>query len=94
MSFDRIRLLAKAERNGSNKQAYCKHLLFNTFIMKKGKVKFFNQAKGFGFITDENGQDVFVHVSGLQQDIQENDQVTFELQEGRKGPSATRVQLV
>ncbi|HEX5626376.1 MAG TPA: cold shock domain-containing protein, partial [Saprospiraceae bacterium] len=59
--------------------------------MKKGKVKFFNQAKGFGFITDENGQDVFVHVSGLQQDIQENDQVTFELQEGRKGPSATRV---
>lgn len=62
--------------------------------MKKGKVKFFNQAKGFGFITDENGQDVFVHVSGLQQDIQENDLVTFELQEGRKGPSATRVQLV
>lgn len=59
--------------------------------MNKGTVKFFNDAKGFGFIKSDNGQDVFVHATGLIHEIQENDEVTFEIQEGKKGPSAVNV---
>ena len=62
--------------------------------MKQGKVKFFNETKGFGFITDqESGQDVFVHVSGLNGDIREGDLVSFEISDGRKGPNAVNVSL-
>ncbi len=62
--------------------------------MKKGKVKFFNESKGFGFICDnETGKDVFVHVSGLKEDIREGDEVTFEVTEGKKGPNAVNVQV-
>lgn len=62
--------------------------------MKQGKVKFFNETKGFGFITDqESGQDVFVHVSGLNGDIREGDLVSFEIADGRKGPNAINVSL-
>jgi CspA family cold shock protein len=59
--------------------------------MKTGKVKFFNEAKGFGFITMDNGQEIFVHVSGLIDQIREDDQVTFEVAEGRKGLNAVNV---
>lgn len=60
--------------------------------MNKGKVKFFNQAKGFGFIiTEGSGQEVFVHVTGLTEEIRENDVVTFDIQDGRKGPNAVNV---
>jgi len=59
--------------------------------MNKGTVKFFNDAKGFGFIKSDNGQDVFVHATGLIHEIQENDEVTFEIQDGKKGPSAVNV---
>ncbi len=60
--------------------------------MNNGVVKFFNDQKGFGFIKEANSdQDYFVHVSGLMQDIRENDQVTFDLQEGRKGLNAVNV---
>ncbi|MES2760660.1 MAG: cold shock domain-containing protein [Bacteroidota bacterium] len=62
--------------------------------MNKGTVKFFNDAKGFGFIKGENGQDVFVHASGLVHEIQENDEVTFDMTEGKKGPSAINVTRV
>lgn len=63
--------------------------------MKKGTVKFFNDSKGFGFITDgTSGVEYFVHVSGLQDEIRENDEVTFELQDGRKGLNACNVRLV
>lgn len=62
--------------------------------MQKGTVKFFNEAKGFGFIKAENGQDVFVHATGLVHEIQENDEVTFEMQDGKKGPSAVKVTRV
>lgn len=62
--------------------------------MKKGTVKFFNETKGFGFIKDENGQEVFVHVSGLKEEIRENDEVTFEVEQGKKGPNAVNVSLV
>jgi CspA family cold shock protein len=61
--------------------------------MNKGTVKFFNEAKGFGFIKGENGEEVFVHVSGLREEIRENDLVTYETQEGKKGLNAVNVSL-
>ncbi len=61
----------------------------------KGKVKFFNEEKGFGFITpDGGGQDVFVHVSGLVNEIREGDQVSYDTQQGKKGENAVNVRLV
>jgi CspA family cold shock protein len=62
--------------------------------MKKGTVKFFNEAKGFGFIQEENGPEIFVHVSGLKSEIRENDEVTFETAQGRKGLNAINVSVV
>ena len=62
--------------------------------MLSGKVKFFNDSKGFGFIKDNNSEkEYFVHVTGLVDKIKENDDVTFELQEGRKGLNAVNVKL-
>ena len=62
--------------------------------MKTGKVKFFNATKGFGFIVvDGTGEEVFVHVSGLKDEIRENDNVTFDLKEGKKGMNAVEVKL-
>lgn len=62
--------------------------------MNKGTVKFFNDQKGFGFIKEANtDQEYFVHVSGLINEIRENDEVTFDLQEGRKGLNAVNVKL-
>jgi cold shock protein len=59
----------------------------------EGVVKFFNEAKGFGFIQDSNGNDVFVHVSGLVDEIRENDKVVFVVSQGKKGPQATEVRV-
>lgn len=65
---------------------------FKQIIMNKGTVKFFNETKGFGFVKDEeNGQEYFVHVSGLVDTIDKDDEVTFDLQEGRKGLNAVNV---
>ena len=62
--------------------------------MNQGTVKFFNNSKGFGFIKDdESGKEYFVHVSGLKDEIRENDKVSFELQEGKKGLNAVNVKL-
>ena len=61
--------------------------------MKTGVVKFFNEAKGFGFIKEDGGQETFVHASGLKEDIRENDNVVFEIQEGKKGLNAVNVKL-
>ncbi len=62
--------------------------------MKNGTVKFFNETKGFGFIKVENSnEEVFVHVSGLKEEIRQNDTVTFEVQEGKKGLNAVNVRL-
>ena len=63
-------------------------------IMKEGTVKFFNNAKGFGFITvKDSGEEEFVHTSNLIDEIRENDNVTFDIEEGEKGLSAIKVSL-
>lgn len=63
--------------------------------MSNGTVKFFNQSKGFGFITpDEGGKDVFVHQNGLIDEINENDKVSYEVEDTPKGLSATNVQKI
>ncbi|MCE3229039.1 MAG: cold-shock DNA-binding protein family [Bacteroidetes bacterium] len=59
--------------------------------MNKGTVKFFNEAKGFGFIKGENGQDIFVHATGLVHQIQENDEVTYDTEQSKKGLNAVNV---
>jgi len=63
--------------------------------MKEGKVKFFNESKGFGFIKDNSSnEEYFVHVSGLIDKIKEDDEVSFELQQGKKGLNAVNVKLL
>mgnify|MGYP001290718516 CR=1 FL=1 len=66
--------------------------------MTKGKVKWFNGQKGFGFICDEDGNDVFVHFSGLAMDgyktLEEGQNVEFEVEKGQRGPQAVNVKIV
>lgn len=66
--------------------------------MTKGTVKWFNNQKGFGFITDETGKDVFVHYSGLNMEgfksLEENQAVEFDVVDGAKGPQATNVSII
>ena len=63
--------------------------------MQEGKVKFFNTTKGFGFITPSNGgADIFVHVSGLIDEIFENDNVSYEVENGKKGLNAVKVKVI
>lgn len=64
--------------------------------MEKGTIKWFNAEKGYGFISRENGEDVFVHFSAIAMDgfktLEEGQKVTFEIVDGDKGPQATNVQ--
>ena len=63
--------------------------------MSKGKVKFFNTSRGFGFITQNEGEDLFFHVSELQSEtINDGDRVEYEVGEGRKGPCAVNIREV
>ena len=63
--------------------------------MSEGTVKFFNNSKGFGFIVPDDGsKDVFVHVNGLVDEIQEGDKVSYDVEEGRKGLNAVEVRVV
>ena len=63
--------------------------------MSKGTVKFFNDAKGFGFITEEgSNEEHFVHISGLVDEIREGDTVEFDLAEGKKGLNAVNVKVI
>ncbi len=65
------------------------------FNMNKGTVKFFNESKGFGFISEEgSSKEYFVHISGLVDKIREGDVVEFDLEEGKKGLSAVNVKVI
>lgn len=61
----------------------------------KGKVKFFNAMKGFGFVAGDDGKEYFVHQTGLKEGtaLHENDAVVFEVEQGDKGPKAVKVEL-
>ena len=62
--------------------------------MKNGVVKFCNTTKGFGFIKmNETGEEIFVHVTGLKDEVRDNDEVTFDVEQGRKGLNAVNVRL-
>lgn len=63
--------------------------------MSTGTVKFFNDSKGYGFITEEgSNKDHFVHISGLIDEVREGDAVEFDLQEGKKGMNAVNVKVI
>ncbi|MDD3144775.1 MAG: cold shock domain-containing protein [Candidatus Gracilibacteria bacterium] len=63
--------------------------------MYNGKVKFFNDTKGFGFIIDnESGSEYFVHISGVDGQIKEGDEVQFEVEQGKRGLNAVNVQVI
>lgn len=63
--------------------------------VRQGRVKFFNESKGFGFISDDQtGEDIFVHANSLHQPVKENDKVTYKTERGFKGLSAIDVELV
>jgi len=80
-----IRLLIKIEVRGIG-------------IMPEGKVKWFNEKKGFGFIESDEGGDVFVHYSAIQnpgfRTLSENQRVSFDVEQGKKGPAATNVKIL
>ena len=64
-------------------------------LTRTGKVTFFNEAKGFGFIKDlESQQSVFVHANNVETEIHENDKVSFQIEMGQRGPSAVKVKLI
>lgn len=67
---------------------------FNIYTMSTGTVKFFNESKGYGFITPEDGsKDVFVHINGLIDEVREGDKVSYDVQEGQKGLNAVKVKI-
>lgn len=63
-------------------------------LKKTGIVKWFNHAKGFGFLEQENGRDLFVHYTETRGKINQGDKVEYELGEGKKGPCATKVRVI
>lgn len=83
------------------KNVVVRRIFTNLAVLKKyktmsnGTVKFFNNSKGFGFITpDEGGKDLFIHVSGLVDEITEGDKVSYDVEESPKGLNAVNVKLV
>ena len=78
-------------------KAFINKLMNNkkTEVMKEGTVKFFNEAKGFGFIkVKDTDQDIFVHSTNLIDNIREDDRVQFDVEQGEKGLSAIKVRLL
>ena len=72
-----------------------RYILRRQQLMERGKVKWFNGEKGFGFIEREGGEDVFVHFSAIQgegyKSLDEGQEVTFDIESGQRGPQATNV---
>ena len=67
---------------------------FNFFFMYSGTVKFFNESKGFGFVVDNSSnEEIFVHITGLIDNIREGDRVTFNTERGKKGMNAVDVKI-
>jgi CspA family cold shock protein len=62
--------------------------------MKTGIVKFYNKEKGFGFIVGDDGKEIFVHTTGIREEIKQNDRVEYEEQEGKKGLNAAKVKRI
>jgi CspA family cold shock protein len=62
--------------------------------MPRGTIKFFNPAKGFGFIEQEEGKDLFVHISETSDNLNEGDEVEYDIGESRKGPCAVNVKKI
>ena len=83
---------------GYGAKMHHRNIFWRYFSMNKGTVKWFNNQKGYGFISDEQGNDVFVHYSGLNMEgfksLEEGAAVEFEVVEGAKGPQATNVTVV
>jgi CspA family cold shock protein len=62
--------------------------------MKEGTVKFFDKSKGFGFITQKEGGDIFVHLSGCSEEIYQQDVVLYDIKQGKKGLNAVNVRVI
>lgn len=92
--FSHYPIISESIASGDQQRKFKRtHLNFN--IMKEGVVKFFNNSKGFGFIKpSDSSEDIFVHQSGLIDEIRENDKVQFEVEKGKKGLNAVKVQVI
>lgn len=89
------RQAAKAVGTSARDNHFKSNLLLKLNAMKQGKVKFFNETKGFGFITpSDGGSEVFVHASGLIDEIREGDTVEYEVEQGKKGENAVKVRVI